>query len=192
MSTEPEFRLGFSSRTSEISDILNSAATLGEIIAALSGLPVDARVTALRDSVATLVERSRQGDLLTALKEAVRRWMETEYSDLRRARKALAASAKAKSRWDAVKRRGIEFFEEADRTTVDELLWLLDEVGLFVVPRGELEGWLRLEIGKGAQWNRAALEKLHKGECPDDLKAFMHKVLKFLLPDYNASSEKSR
>ena len=163
-------------------DVLNSAATLNEIITALSGLPVDARVTALRDSVATVVENARQGDLLTALKEAVRKWLETEYTDLRRARKGLAASAKVKSRWDAVKRRGVEFFDGADRTTVDDLLRLLDEAGLFVVPRGELEGWMRLGIGKGPLWNRAALEQLHTGVCPDDLNAFMHRVLKFLLP----------
>jgi cell division inhibitor SulA len=162
-------------------DVLNSAATLGEIIAALSGLPVDARVTALRDSVAIAVEKAAQGDLLTALKVAVQGWLETEYTDLRRARKALATSAKLKSKWDVVKRKGVEFFEETDRATVDELLELLGHVGLFVVPRGELEGWFRLGIGKGAQWNRAALEKLHRGECPDDLKAFMDKVLKFLL-----------
>jgi hypothetical protein len=163
-------------------DVLNSAATLGEIITALSGLPIDARVTAARDSVATMVEKATQGDLLTALKEAVRRWLDTEYTDLRRARKALAAGAKVKSQWDAVKRRGVDFFDGADRTTVDELLRLLDEIGLFIVRCGELEVWFRLGIGKGAQWNRAALEKLHTGDCPDDLKAFMHGVLKFLLP----------
>jgi hypothetical protein len=37
-----------------------------------------------------------------------------------------------------------------------------------------------LGIAKGQRWNRAALEKLHAGECPPDLRNFMLTVTDFI------------
>jgi len=161
-------------------DVLNSAETLSDIVMAVSGVAMDVRITTLRDSIATAVEKAKQTDLLSALKEAVRQWMAVEHADLRRARKSLVTSARVKSRWDSVKSKGVDFFTGTDRDSVDELLPLLARIGVFVVPCGELEGWLKLGIAKGGQWNRAALEQLHSGSCPQDLKDFMLNVLRFL------------
>lgn len=161
-------------------DVLNSAEVIAGIIMALTGAPVEPQVAALRDSIATAVENAKPEDLLLALVESVSKWLELKHTDLRRARKALVTSAKIKSRWEGVKSKGVEYFEGANRQSVDELLMLLRQIGVFVVPVGELEGWMKLGIAKGGEWNRIALEQLHAGNCPPALKDFMGGVLRFL------------
>jgi len=52
--------------------------------------------------------------------------------------------------------------------------------GPWTLCRSMREGWLRLGIAKGVQWNRAALGQLHAGNCPNDLRDFMRGVLKAL------------
>jgi len=161
-------------------DVLNSKQLLNDIVQALTGSPATDRMNELRNSLAQKVEQSTDEELMKELRSAVEDWQKNEHTDLRVARRALVSSARIKSSWDAVKAKGICYFADETRAQADELFALLQEVGLFVVPNGELEGWMKLGIAKGQRWNRAALERLHDGNCPDDLRAFMQKVLDFV------------
>lgn len=161
-------------------DVLNSEKILTDIVEALTGNPPADRVIALRGLIATAVEEATEEQILEWLKESVQQWQQSEHADLRQARKALVSSARMKSKWAEVKVRGIDYFEGEERAQIDELLMLLRELGLFVVPCGELEGWMRMGISKGQRWNRAALEILHTDECPADLRAFMLGIANFV------------
>lgn len=161
-------------------DVLNSEKVLNEIVLALTGLAPVARVVELRRSIAIKVEAATEEDILKSLQASVQHWLASTHSDLRQARKALVGSARVKSKWEVVKAKGIDHFQGGDRADVDELLKLLKSIGLFIVPCGELEGWMKLGIAKGSRWSRAALEELHGGKCPGDLRDFMLEVAKFL------------
>lgn len=161
-------------------DILNSSKILTDIIVALTGMPPISRILELREKISTAVEQVTEQQLLELLKSSVQQWLQTEHPDLRHARKALVSSARIRSRWEDVKSKGVDFFQGEERIAVDELLGLLSEIGLFVVHRGELEGWMQVGMSKGKRWSRLALERLHTGQCPPDLENFMRSIAKFL------------
>ncbi|WP_186082695.1 ATP-dependent nuclease [Burkholderia gladioli] len=170
-------------------DILNSQSTLEATLLALTGGVPSARILELRSLIATSVEKATETDILESIETSVRQWLEMKHIDLRTARKTLVSSARIKSKWDDVKRKGVSYFDGDSRKQIDELLSLLGESGMFVVPCGELEGWICSDIAKGARWNRAALEMLHSGQCPTDLKCFMQAVLNFVSPSFGASKQ---
>jgi hypothetical protein len=157
-------------------DVLNSEATFKTLISALSHLGDSDLPMSLKD-VAGLVEGTTQADLLDKLTQAVHTWLETNHNDLRGARRALVRIAKSASKWDAVKKQGLDFFKGPDRLSVEALLAACKARGLFIVPKGELEGWMRLGLTKGKTWNRAALEKLHMNGCPPELRSFVDEVV---------------
>lgn len=170
-------------------DILNSQATLEATLEALTGSAPSARILELRSLIATSVGKASETDILESMETSVRQWLETKHTDLRTARKTLVSSVRIKSKWDDVKRKGVDYFESNDRIQIDELLSLLGESGLFVVPCGELEGWLCSDIAKGARWNRAALERLHADSCPTGLQSFMQAVLNFVSPSLDTCKQ---
>lgn len=161
-------------------DVLNSEKGMGDLIQALTGNPADQRLLDLRMKLGEVIESLTDEQLLIALQKAVTSWSANEHADFRRARKSLERIAKSSSKWSAVKARGTAFFESEHQTDLEELLSALSKIGLFVVPVGELESWMQLESSKGQRWNRAALEKLHSGDCPSGLREFVTSVVKFV------------
>jgi len=78
---------------------------------------------------------------------------------------------------------GIDILQPADREAASNLLSQLAEYGIFVVPGGELESWLKHlgASGHGPSWLISVFEKM--GEDPDDpgfLKPSGEDVWKFL------------
>jgi len=164
-------------------DVINSDEPLASIVESLTTSPPDAEIARRRAQLATVVEATSPPDLLATLVASVKAWLDEEHTDLRSSRKGLiAASEKGMSKWDAVKKQGVAFFQDADRTTADELLARMAQIGVFVVPCGELEKWFPFMTKKGAKWNREALEALHDDKCPAELKAFMTRVVEYLVP----------
>jgi hypothetical protein len=86
------------------------------------------------------------------------------------------------SKWKTVKATGVDYFTGVDRTNVDGFVTKCAGIGLFAVPTGELERWIKLGASKGREWNRKALEELHNEKCPDELRAFIEAVVRFLIP----------
>ena len=115
------------------------------------------------------------------IRDEIQEWLTQNHTDLRQTRKSLTDIADRGAHWDQVKKRGVEFFTGAARSNVDELIKNLQNVGLLLNHRGELESWTGLsEARKGSQWNRVALEKLGQGQCPEDLIAYVRTIVKYL------------
>lgn len=163
-------------------DVLNSEAVLERIVEGLTGAGLDEATKALREQVASAVEAKSEQQSYEELRASVNAWLMQE-GDLRHARRSLVSAARAGSnKWDKAKKVGIAVLSAAERPGAHALLALLAQHRLFVVPCGSLESWLPLDIKKGAEWNRRALEQLHADQCSPELKTFVATVLSSLVP----------
>ena len=163
-------------------DILNSEQVLHELLVLFATEPSITELLGLRAKIAEVVEKAPETDLITKLQSSVDEWRKNAYTDLREARKRLGEIADRASKWKTVKATGVDYFSGAERTSVDDFVSKCAGIGLFVVTRGELEGWMNLGVSKGREWNRKALEELHNGKCPAELRQFVEGVVKFLIP----------
>lgn len=171
-------------------DAFNSSQPLCHIVEALTGDELNGDLEALRQEIATVVEEAPAGNLLSVLMSSVSEWLGRQHIDVRTARKGLVTAANAgKSKWSRVKTKGVDYFEGEAKAKVELLVQRLALLGVFVVPCGELEGWLRLGLDKGQLWNRTALQKIHDGECPPALKAFVAGMLSFLIAPTTPAQE---
>jgi hypothetical protein len=163
-------------------DILNSEQVLRELLNLFGATSQTSEILQLRSKIAEVVEAAPDADVIAKLQSSVDEWRRKSYTELREARKRLGEIADRASRWRTVKESGVDYFTGSDRTNVNDFINRCAAVGLFVVPRGELEGWINVGVSKGKVWNRKALEELHNGNCPDDLKKFVENIVKFLIP----------
>lgn len=162
-------------------DILNSEATLRDIVEGLQGGSLDEDIKQLRDEISSVIETKSQTQSLEELKANVTAWFDQLGDDLRRARKSLVSFARAGSnKWDQAKKDGVSLLPPSDAAKAGVLIARLSSLGLFVVPCGELESWMNLGLSKGSKWNQAALQALHADTCPQELQVFVGQVLAFL------------
>jgi hypothetical protein len=163
-------------------DILNSEQILRDLLSLFTTEPLITEIVTLRAKIAAIVEAAPDAELIATLQASVDEWRKEPYTDLREARKRLRGITDKASKWKTVKTSGIEHFSEPDRKEVQDFIAKCAAVGLFVVSKGELESWIPLDASKGKEWNRKALQELHDGKCPDDLKKFVQDIVKFLIP----------
>ena len=95
------------------------------------------------------------------------------------ARSALKRIQKDANKWSAIKRDGIKVLNEEQHANALQLIGSLAKVGLFVVPVGELEGWINLGTHKKNKWIIPALEEINNQKTPEELKKFIGDILKF-------------
>jgi hypothetical protein len=163
-------------------DVLNSEKVLRNLLEALSvkGKILE-QILGSRKEIAELVDKTPEEQLLASLGSSVKDWLGKKFTDLRQARKTLESAAqRASSKWAAVKAKGLDYFDTTNRKAVKKLIETCSSLGLFIVSKGELEGWMSLSAAKGKEWNRKALEQLHEGKCPSDLRDFIAAIVKFL------------
>lgn len=163
-------------------DILNSEKVLRELLVLLTTGPLITELLDLRTKIAEVVEKAPEADLIGKLQASVDEWTKKSFTELREARKRLGEIADKASKWNSVKATGVDYFTGADRKNVDEFVSKCTGIGLFVVPKGELERWMNLGVSKGREWNRKALDELHSGKCPAELRQFVEVVVRFLIP----------
>lgn len=161
-------------------DVLNSPNVLADVCSALTGVAPPDAIWEARDKVAANVEELDEAARIVLIRSAVQQWLLDDHSDLRRVRKSLERIAAEGSKWDRAKKVGVEYFVGEARRDIDALLSALRELGLFLVPCGELESWLDLGVRKGSTWNRLALEELDQQRCPPDLQKFVRSIIEHL------------
>lgn len=169
-------------------DVLNSERVLSEIITALTGKPPEQSVLELREKISRYVESKPETELLNELLEGVKAWQAKTHDDIRTARRLLVASARQGAKWDPIKQTGTEGFAGDCRADVVALLSALQAIGLFVVPCGQLESWIKLPLSKGQKWNRAVLELLHQRKGPAPLNDFVEAIVQYLVPKIVATA----
>ena len=162
-------------------DVLNNKSPLDKIVKSLTGKEISMKLEGVRASIGEFISRKSEEELLELLLETVKEWSAEEHNDLRSSIKSLESTLKVvRSNWAPVKKEGICFFKDQQFIVVKSLMDSLAELGVFVVPCGELEQWFNLGSKKGKEWNRKALDELQKGNCPSGLKMFVERVTQFL------------
>lgn len=74
--------------------------------------------------------------------------------------KDITVSLKIESKWETLKKSGISALPSGDATQAfDELNEILKQAGIFIVPVGELECFVKQVGGHGPDWTNKVLEK---------------------------------
>ncbi|MDP2726644.1 MAG: AAA family ATPase, partial [Dehalococcoidia bacterium] len=116
---------------------------------------------------------NRMSQMLLHLSEEIVR----RKHDVSGARGALNRIRKESSKWQQFKAHGLVHLPEPLQSKAKSLLDELKLHRLFLVPVGELEGWIDLGNTEKQKWIVGALEKIHKGDTPEPLKRFIDNVL---------------
>lgn len=162
-------------------DILNASGPLDKIIKALTGAEIPAELEERRAEIGEWVLQMPEDQFLKQLLDGVNAWITSTHTDARSSRKRLESKLKeTTSKWEIVKHSGVSYFTGDQLAAVESLIEDLAKIGVFVVPCGELERWLDMDVSKGREWNRKALEKLQIEGCPKGLEAFVQQVIAFL------------
>lgn len=176
-------------------DILNSQGDFRSLIEALSPEFDSLDTSEACKRIALHVEGSSDEAVLEQLESDVQQLLDQmqrgEHS-LAGARSALARIRDAASRWSLLKKEGISALPAELLADADALLTQVKSIGLFIVPVGELEGWIDVGTRQKKRWIVLALEKLFRSECPEPLLAFVKEMLSFLGEDLTLADYASR
>lgn len=167
-------------------DIMNSEVDFKNLLEALNDGDVCDSSLEMRRKIAMIIEGKDEDTILKKLEEDIAELLEQlkeNRHQLSGARGALKRIRKEASKWSDVKRRGIAGIPEKEQETTEDLIEKAKEYGLFIVPVGELEGWLNLGIRQKNKWIVLALEALHQDKCSSELKDFVKSVLNYLDED---------
>ena len=166
-------------------DILDSEVEFTNLLKAL-GVDNASELTdyvEMQKHIFSLIESKSEAATLDGLKEKIRIFLEqlnrNEHS-LDNAKGALNRIRRGISKWNEIKKKGIQSFPENGQKTIQEFLENLRVKGLFIVPVGELESWMHLGTTRKNKWIVLALEALHNGKCGSELRRFIGQVLQFL------------
>ena len=93
--------------------------------------------------------------------------------------KEIKASVSVISKWDGIKKGGISALPSGNATLeYKKMDNLLNSAGIFIVPVGELECFIKEVGGHGPEWTNTVLEKYPDldNEVYDEIKSFVKKV----------------
>jgi hypothetical protein len=81
------------------------------------------------------------------------------------------------TKWQAPKDLGIEGFPKEVQDDVTSLIEILKDYNIYIVPVGELEGWMDLGTKKKHKWIIKALDMIMKNRASDKLKDFVKELI---------------
>ena len=163
-------------------DALNDQAILKGMISSTTDSRIPQSIFDLRKEIALTVNGKTDNQMLKALTTEV--WYLYEQlvyhkHTLDGAKGALQRIAKGITSWSEIKSKGIEGFDTKIREKVLLLINELKQYGVFIVPVGELEGWLNVGTKKKNKWIVPALEKVHNNQASPELIKFVGEILAY-------------
>lgn len=167
-------------------DIMDSEEDFKNLYLALTDGTIPENILETRRKIATTVEDVNEETILEKLQQNLAQFSEQLKEDkhsLSGARGALNRIRRETSNWSHVKKLGIEGIPEQERKTAEDLIQEVKKDGLFIVPVGELEGWLDLDTRQKSKWIVHALEALHQDKCNPKLKNFLKAILNHMGED---------
>lgn len=163
-------------------DILRPEKTLDEVYRVLTGKDVEADLKEKQNKLDTYIDGRPEIDVINELRNNVFEFLQQlnngEHT-LEGAKGALSRIHSGASKWSSLKREGLKVLEPEQHANAYDLISALSKIGLFVVPVGELEGWIDLGTHKKKKWIVPALEAIHDHKTPEPLSKFIGKVLTF-------------
>lgn len=161
-------------------DLLNDETDFKNLYVAITQTEAPQELLAIRNKIVASVDNSSESQVLNKLKENITELLEqlnkNEHS-FGGAKGALNRIRKETSKWTCPKKNGIEGFEGEIRSTVNELLKQLYTKNIFIVPVGELEGWMNLGTTRKNNWIVLALNEIFAKNTSRDLIEFVGMIL---------------
>lgn len=156
-------------------DLFQNESTFSELVKALSNAPPPTPWLATRERLVSHVEGWFDGKELAASAQEV----ETFLDQIKKGQGPTApppASSVASNqpKWDRLRRERLSILPLELRIWVEELLEDLKRIGLFVSPKGRIESWISFtaDAEDPGGWMNRAMQMLHSGDCPAELRAF--------------------
>ncbi len=163
-------------------DILNSKDELKRLITSFATKCDLDKILELQNKLSNHIENQTEGEIIADLQAKVEELLSQLQQgghSLSGAKGALNRIRKSLSNWSEVKKNGIKSLEQQYQQIAYELLSECKKSGLFIVPVGELEGWIKLGIRK-SRWVVPALEKIISGDCPEELADFLNSIIDYI------------
>lgn len=158
-------------------DFLQSETQFAELVKALSGKPPTGPWLATRERLAQHVEGAFDARQLSAHSNEVEAFLD----DLKKPSAASSGGSatrdagKGSRSWDRLRQEQLAALPPELRLWVEELLEDLKRIGLFVSPKGRLEKWMEFAADEEdpGGWLNRAMQLVHGGDCPPELRAFV-------------------
>ena len=84
--------------------------------------------------------------------------------------------------WQTIREQGLDGLSEDLRPWVEQLLDELQQKGIFVVPKGQLQGWIDFGgLQSREDWFFNAVHEMEIEECPGDLQVFVSQTIDYCL-----------
>lgn len=161
-------------------DILNDETDLKNLFLAVTKTNASAELLAKRKEIAESVDHSPEEKVLEKLNESISEFLEQlnkkEHS-LGGAKGAINRIRKETSKWSSPKKEGINGFDEAIKPIVLEIISELNQKNIFIIPVGELEGWMDLGTTRKNNWIVLALNQIFAKKTSPELIEFVGMVL---------------
>jgi hypothetical protein len=159
-------------------DLFQTETSFTELVKALNNnQPPPAPWLATRERLVSQVEGWFDAESLTATSNEVEHFLDQFKQGASSTDVAAPANQGllAKSKWDRLRRERLSVLPPELRIWVEELLEDLKRIGLFVSPKGRLEGWIAFtsDAEDPDGWLNRAMQMLNAGDCPAELRAFV-------------------
>lgn len=161
-------------------DILNSEDNFKQLLTEFGNTSTD--IFEIRNKIGKAIEKTPDEEILKNLKKEIDIFSEqlarSEHK-LSGARGALDRITKLTTKWDNVKKVGLSGIPMEVQCETKDLMERTKKLGIFLVPKGELESWIDVGTRQKNKWIVNALSTLNE-KCPCDLKSFIREVLVYL------------
>ena len=165
-------------------DLLNTEPDFVKLVETLSGQAIDTTLKNARIKIAAAVNAVTDDVLLAKLHKEIKEFEEQLTNGdhkLAGAKGALNRIKDSFSTWGDIKKNGVAGFDASVKGDAEAILQTCKAYGLFIVPVGELEGWITtLGVSKKNKWIVPALEEIHKGNAPVILVDFVREICNYL------------
>lgn len=164
-------------------DVLNSSDDLRLLIESTNSNAETDKILNIRKEIENELNQYDETNVLASLTGKITEFLEQlsiNKHNLSGARGALNRIRKEATKWYPVKLKGLEGFPASVKEQAEELIELAKSQGVFLVPVGELEGWLDLGTKRKNKWIVLALEAVHSGKCSEALREFVSEAIHYV------------
>ncbi len=161
-------------------DLLNDENDFKQLIETLSGAKISSEMLGRREKIAEVINKIPDKEALDTLRENLKELLgqlENNEHSFDGAKGAINRIRSEITKWKSPKNNGIEGFPSEIQELVKDLIIELKGINLFIVPVGELEGWMKLGTTRKNKWIILALDEIFDNNSSELLKAFVKELI---------------
>lgn len=164
-------------------DLLNDENDYKQLIETLSGTKISQELIDKRKFIAEAVNQTSDEEVLNSLTSSIEEFLnqlKNKEHTFDGAKGAVNRIGREITKWKSPKSNGIDGFPEAVQGNVKQLITELKSMNIYIVPVGELEGWMNVGTTKKNKWIIKALEEIFKGNASKELSEFVNEIIQKL------------